>query len=80
MQGHQPRVPVTDRTQEEPGETMNTMTDSRPLITSHAPVGAGGPYAELVDQLRRIAWERTTAAAQEDTGLRGWLRHATSWS
>lgn len=59
---------------------MNTMTVSRPLITSNAPVGAAYPYAELVDQLRRIAWQRTAAAAQEETGLRGWLRHATGWS
>ena len=60
---------------------MNTTTSARPRFACYdsAVTTAGGPYFELVDQLRRIALERTSVV-EEPAGFRGWLRHATSWN
>jgi hypothetical protein len=62
---------------------MTTITATRPHFTCYDVVltlGVGGPHNELVDDLRRAAWSRTTTAATEPpvrTRLSTWLRQVT---
>ena len=81
MQGHEPGA--TERKHPEgPWETMTTITATRPHFACYDVVltlGVGGPHNELVDDLRRAAWSRTTADSESTarSRLSTWLRQVT---
>jgi len=59
---------------------MTTMTATRPHFHCNDVVvtlGVGGSHLDLVDDLRRTAWQRFSE--ERRSGLSGWLRTATSW-
>jgi hypothetical protein len=59
---------------------MTTMTTTRPHFHCNDVVvtlGVGGAHLDLVDDLRRTAWQHF--AEERRSRLNGWLRSATSW-
>ena len=61
---------------------MTTLTATRPPFACYDVVltlGVGGPHNELVDDLRRAAWSRTTVEPPSARGrLSTWLRQVTT--
>jgi hypothetical protein len=63
------------------GNTMTTLTATRPPFTCYDVVltlGVGGPHNDMVDELRRTAWMRTSEPRRSRLGA--WLRHTTPTS
>ena len=63
------------------GNTMTTLTATRPPFTCYDVVltlGVGGSHNDLVDELRRTAWMRTSEPRRSRFGA--WLRHTTPTS